>query len=337
MAKSKFNIPAIGQIAADLKNGKIPPVYFFFGDDTYSFDAGLTIIEKAVTPFISSDFDKETFYGEDKNLSEILNAASAFPFGSHKKFITVKDFDKIKDKKSLVSYLSSPPDFTVLAIVNEGKISNLDSEPYKTLISKNFIFEAKELKGDYLVDWLVAFTKNKGKVISSENAKYLVDIVGENREMIEAQLDKIFIFLNEEKEITFDSIKSLSTKLKRYTIFDLQNAIGKKDKSSSLKIALNLLENGGEITGIIAMLTRYFTGLSRINELREKKTPLDAAAKIVGTYHYYYKDYINARAVYSDKDLYRAVQALLKADVSVKTSSSDDKTTLVILISEILQ
>ncbi|MCL5030313.1 MAG: DNA polymerase III subunit delta [Bacteroidetes bacterium] len=336
MAKPKFNIPAIGQIAADLKNGKILPVYFFFGDDTYSFDAGLALIDKAVTPFISSDFDKETFYGEDKNLNEILNVASAFPFGSGKKFLIIKDFEKIKDKKSLISYLNSPPDFTVLVIVHEGKISNLESEPFKTLISKNFIFEAKELKGEYLVDWLVAFTKNKGKIISSENARFLIDIVGENREMIEDQLDKIFIFLNEEKEITFDSIKSLSTKLKRYTIFDLQNAIGKKDKSSSLKIALNLLENGDGIIGIIAMLTKYFAGLSRINELQANKVPVEAAARIVGSHYYYYKDYLKARSVYSDKDLYKAVQALLKADTSVKTTSSDEKTILVILISEIL-
>ncbi len=336
MAKQKVNIPAIGQIAAELKNGKLLPVYFFFGDDTYSFDTGLTLIDKAVSPFISSDFDKETFYGEDKNLSEILNVASAFPFGTGKKFITIKDFEKIKDKKSLVNYITSPPDFTVLVIIHEGKIANFETEPYHSLVKHNFIFEAKELKGEYLVEWLVAFAKNKGKYISSENARYLIDIVGENREMIEAQLDKIFIYLNEEKEITFDSIKSLSTKFKKYTIFDLQNAIGKKDKETALKIALNLFENGDELIGIIAMLTKYFAGISRIHELQANKIPLDTAAKIVGTHHFYYKDYLKARSTYSDKDIYKAVNALLKADTSIKTSSFDEKTTLIMLISEIL-
>ncbi len=337
MAKSKVNIPAIGQIANELKNGKILPVYFFFGEDTFSIEAGMALIDKTVKPFIASDFDKEIFYGEDKSLIEILNIASAFPFGSEKKFITIKEFEKIKDKKVLSSYLNSPPDFTVLAIIQEGKIASFDSEPYKTLVSKKFIFEAKELKGENLVEWLVTFVKAKGKILSPDNARFLIDIAGENREMLEAQLEKIFVFLDDVKEVTLDSIKSLSTKLKKYDIFDLQNALGIKNKSSSLKIAFNLLENGEELTRIIAMLTKYFGGLSRINELNEKKVPVEAAARIVGTHYYYYKDYVKARNNYSDKNLYNTVQALLKADITLKTTSSDEKTILAILISEILQ
>ena len=59
----------------------------------------------------------------------------------------------------------------------------------------------------------------------------LIDIVGENREMLEAQLDKILVYLNENREISLDSIKLLSTSLREYNIFDLQNAIGRKDKA----------------------------------------------------------------------------------------------------------
>jgi len=59
----------------------------------------------------------------------------------------------------------------------------------------------------------------------------LIDIVGENREMLEAQLEKIFVYLNENKEISVESLIALSTSLKEYNIFDLQNAIGKKNKA----------------------------------------------------------------------------------------------------------
>ena len=165
----------------------------------------------------------------------------------------------------------------------------------------------------------------------------LIDIVGENREMIEAQLEKIFVYLNENKEISLESVKSLSTALKEYNIFDLQNALGKKNKANSLKVAFNMLEKGAEPTYILHMITRYFTGLSRINELITNKIPDQAAARIVGTHPYYYKDHINARRNYPDKDLYRVVQSLLKADLSIKTTASDNKTIITILLSEILQ
>jgi DNA polymerase-3 subunit delta len=337
MAKTKLNIPPISQIKNELNSKKILPVYFFFGEDSYSIEAGSTMVEEAAKSFVESDFDKETFYGEDKNLGEILNYASAFPFGSGKKLIILKEFEKIKDKKQLTPYIKSPPDFTILLIINNGSISNLDTEPYKCLSEYKYIFEGKELKGENLVDWVVANVSAKGKFISSENARLLIDIVGENREMIEAQLEKIFVYLNESKEITLESVKSLSTALKEYNIFDLQNTLSKKDKAGSLKVAYNMLDKGSEPTYLVHMLTRYFTGLSRINELISKNAPDQAAARLVGTHPYYYKNYISARKIYSDKDLYRIVQSLLKADLLIKTTSSDNKTIITILLSEILQ
>ena len=336
MAKSKVNIPGVSQIVSDLKSGKLLPAYFFFGEDSYSLDAVVNLIDETVKPQIESDFDRETFYGEDKNLLDILNFASAFPFGSGKKFIILKEFEKIKDKKQLASYIESPPQFTVLVIIQSGTISGFESEPYKSLLKHNFIFEAKELKGENLVAWLVNHVKAKGKIISTDNARMLIDISGENREMLEAQLEKIFIYLGAEKEITLESIKSLSTSLKEFTIFDLQNALGEKDKERSIKIAFNMLDKGIEMTFIIHMLTKYFTGLSRINELIEKKIPEQTAARIVGTHPFYYKNYLSARKRFSDPALFNTAKSLLKADLSVKTTNADSKTIISILISEIL-
>jgi len=337
MAKTKIKAPSINQLTDDLNNGKILPIYYLFGEDSFSIDSCLALINKFVQPFITSDFDKEVFYGDDKTLIEILDFASAFPFGSEKKLIIVKEFEKIRDKKHLTLYAASPSDFTVIVLIHNGKISNLDSEPFKTLAAKNYLFEAKELKGENLIDWVVAYARDNGKSITRDNARLLTDISGENRDMLEAQLEKISVFLGDKKEITLDSIKDLSTSLKEYNIFDLQNAISKKDRNETFKIAYKMLEKGAEPTFIIYMLTRYFTGLIRINELKEKKIPDQAAARIVGTHQYYYKDYLKARMIYSDKDLYRIVQSLLKADLSVKTTSAGGKSIISILLAEILE
>lgn len=336
MARSKINIPSISGAIKDIKSGKLLPVYLLFGEDGYSIDTCTKLIEEKTSPFIGSDFDKEVFYGEDKNILDIINFASAFPFGSERKLVIVKEFEKIKDKKNLVRYIDSPADFTHLVMINTGSISNTGSEPYNKLAEKGFIFEAKELKGNHLNDWLIGYAESKGKILSHENAQLLVDIAGENRTMLEAQLEKIIVFLGEEKEITIDIIKSLSTALKEYNIFDLQNALSKKKKEDSLRIALGMLENGAEPTFIIYMLTRYFTGLSRINELKSKNIPDQAAARIVGTHPYYYKDYLYARTLYSDKDLFKIAEALLKADISIKTSTTDNKSIISLLVAEII-
>jgi DNA polymerase-3 subunit delta len=214
-------------------------------------------------------------------------------------------------------------------------MQNPESEPYKSLIKNGFIFEAKELKGENLTDWLVEIARKKGKELSKENARLLTEISGENRALLEDQLDKIFIFLGNNKEIDYNSIKMLSTALKEFTIFDLQEALGRRNKEQGIKILFNLLDHGIEPVFIVAMLTKYFTGLSRINELKEKM-PDAQAARIVGTHPYFYKNYLAARQNYSDKDLYRALNALLNTDIQQKTTSSDPKSLFTVLITEVL-
>jgi len=335
MAKSKA--PSILEVLPEIKKKKFRPLYYFFGEDTYNLNSVLNLLETSFSPLLKSEFDKEIIYSEDKSIIDILGHASSFPFGSEKKLMIVREAEKIKDKKPLKVYASSPVDFTVLAFFHNGAITNLNSEPFKTLGASGFLFEAKELKGKYLISWLINEAEEKGKTLPEENAQILVDIVGENRSMLEVQLEKICIFLNEKKEISIETIQQVSSELKQFNIFDLQNAIGLKDKERTFSVAKNLLDNGAEPTFIISMLTRYFTGLAKITELRSKNIPDREAARIVGTHPYFYTNYVKARTLYSDEKLVEVFRSLLKADVSVKTTSSEDKTIITLLIAEILQ
>jgi DNA polymerase III subunit delta len=334
MAKSKA--PSVLDIHKDLKKGKLLPVYYIFGEDSFNIDTTLKLINDAINPLIKSDFDKETFYGENKNLSEVLGIVTAFPFGSEKKLVVFKEFEKVKDKKLLKDYSTSPAEFSVLVLIHNGTISNLTSEPYSTLINNNCLFEAKELKGKNLLKWLVTYTESCNRIISEENAQMLIDMVGESRNLLESQLEKILIYQNDKKELTTESIQQVSSMLKQFTIFDLQNAIGERNKPKALQVAYNLLNNGSDPVFIIVMLNKYFTGLAKIPELKSKNIPDQQAARIVGTHPFFYKEYVKARNQFSDSQLIEVFQALLKADITIKTTNDDDKTIVTILISELL-
>jgi len=336
LAKSRANIPSILEAIKEIKKGKLKPVYYFSGDDSFGIDSAYKILEGKITPLLTSDFDREIFYGEGKTLDDILASASAFPFGSSKKFIVVKESEKIKDKKVLPQYISSPSEFTVLVFLHYGKISNPDSSVYKSLKDNGFLFEAKELKGKNLAAWLIDYAESKGKILTEDNAQLLIDTAGENRNMLEVQMEKIFTFLGDKKEIDHKTITEISSSLKEFSIFDLQNALSKRDKKNALRIAYKLIDSGAEPTFIIYMITKYFTGLSRVRELKEKNVPDQAAARIVGTHPYFYKDYVNARSLYSDEKVFDSVKALLKADISTKTTSADPRNVIAILIAEIM-
>jgi DNA polymerase III delta subunit len=84
------------------------------------------------------------------------------------------------------------------------------------------------------------------------------------------------------------------------------------------------------------MLTKYFTGLSRVNEMKGK-IPDDVAARIVGTHPFYYKNYLTARNKFSDRDLFRSINAVLNTDILLKTTSYDPKSLFTVLIADILK
>jgi DNA polymerase-3 subunit delta len=341
MANNKSDVQSIYSIGKFLKEDSLLPIYFFYGDDNYALENAVKAIEKAVDPLLTSEFDKEIINAEEKTIVELMDLASVFPFGSKKKIIILKDFDELKgDKKQFGSYVKDPAPSTVLVVIKYGKIQNHNTLPYSLLLEKNYLFEANELKGKELVNWIVRYSAKNGKTISEDNAELLLDIVGENRSMIEMQLQKIFTYLGDNKEIRLDVIKSVASQIKEYIIFDLLNAIGSMNKSKAVEILLNLLSQGDEdkqALFILVMLNKYFTGIAQIPELEKGNLTDQSKAKIIGTHPYYYKDYVRAGRFFKEEKMLNISRALLRTDVMLKTTSANARTLMLMLLAEIFQ
>ncbi|MBU2493845.1 MAG: DNA polymerase III subunit delta [Bacteroidetes bacterium] len=335
MSNSKPLIPSIHDIQKYLKEETLLPVYFLFGDDSYTIDQTIKTIQKETDKFISSDFDKEVINGEKGySVNQVVDLASSFPFGSGKRIIIVKNFEKLSDRKSIETYLAGPADFTILVLANYGKVTEFLKEPYKTMLKKNYLFEAKELRGDEWVHWIVRQAKKEKLIISLDNAQILVDTVGEEKGLLEMQMTKFYDFLGEGKEITKEIIERLTSSTKEFTIFNLQDSLGKGDKQKSLKIAYNLIDSGVEPVFIISMLTKFITTLAQILDLMKKRTPDNEAAKEANVSYYYYINCKKAKFFLADSRLLQAARALLNADITLKTTSIDSKTLIAVLITE---
>src|SRR3989304_199865 len=118
MAKSKA--PSLLDVLPEISKGKLQPVYYLFGDDYFLLQNTIKALENAAAPFITSDFDKETFYGDDRTLNDALDFASAFPFGSEKKLIREREIHKVKYKNTPNQNAASLVKFPILILVHNG-------------------------------------------------------------------------------------------------------------------------------------------------------------------------------------------------------------------------
>lgn len=316
---------------------KLLPVFFICGEDTYAIDGAVRKLIESVEPLIGSDFDKEIITADKKtSAQQIVDLALTFPFGGKKKLIVLKELNNVDDKKILSDIINDPPDFLHLIITQSGKVNATKIEPYASLHKKKYMFEAVKLRGDELAGWLIKHSKKNKVTLSYENAIALIEIVGDEKSLLENQLQKFFDNVGDGGEITFEIISNLASSTRKYTTFNLQDEIGRGNKTKALEIIYNLLDSGIELGQIIATLTRFCLLNAQSIELSKKKFSLPEAAKEADANYYYYKNSTKSNIFKDKRRLLRAADALYKADLTVKTSSADSKTVAAVLISEMI-
>ncbi len=335
MAKSK--LPSVNDVSKFLIKEKLLPIYFLFGEDDYSLDNTVEEIRKKIEPMVDSEFDKEFItLNKGSNLTQILDLAYSFPFGGGKKLIVLKNFENLNNKKELNPFILNPPEFSILVCANYGKISDTSKEPYSLLINNHYIFEAKIEKGDDLIEWLVNKSSKMKLEIDFNTARALIEIVGEDKSLLEMQFEKIYNYSINNPRLTFDEIRKIVSPTKQFSIFDLQDSLAKKDKGKSLEIAYNLIDAGIEMVFIINMLAKYFTTIAQIMELMRSNVNDNEGASMLKVSWFYYVNCKKAQFFMKDEHLSKVSVALFNADVAVKSTNMDSKTILSILISELL-
>ena len=327
----KKEIESIYNIKKYLQDNAILPIYFLFGEDSFTINNVIKIIEKKIIPLVTADFDIESItLTKDSSISQFIDLAYSFPFGNGKKLITVKNFEAINDKNLFLNYINDPAEFTVLIIAQYSKSAPLNQEPYKSLFAKNYIFEAREMKANELSEWMYKKAKVEKLNLSQAAGQLLLEMVGDSKAVLEMQLIKIATYSKPGDEITPEIIKSLAEITKEYSIFDLQNALGNGNKALAIEYAFNLIDSGNKMIAIIAMLTKYITNLTQILGITNDVE----GVKAIGRSYYFAKKITFLR---NEKRLTNAAKALLEADIRLKTTAIDDKTNLAILIAQILK
>ncbi|HEY9712346.1 MAG TPA: DNA polymerase III subunit delta [Chroococcales cyanobacterium] len=166
------------------------------------------------------DLAIERLDGEEAEFARLSEALTSLPFLASKKLVLLRHPGANKQfTEQVEELLGNVPETTDVLII-EPKLDKRGGY-YKYLQKQTEFKEFKELDLNGLAQWLVGKAKEQGGSISSSDARYLVERVGLNQQLVGNELAKLVLF---EPKVTRQTIDLLTEATPQSTIFQLLEA-----------------------------------------------------------------------------------------------------------------
>jgi len=271
-------LQTIEELEKDLA-AAIRRVYVVLGPEEYHCSQALAILKSRVTTPGAADFDSSVFVAGGARIVEILEAANVYPMLSPRRLVVIEDVGKLRDAdaEALLEGLAkiSPRSVVILTAAELDKRKKF----YKTAQKDFCLCEFPRLKGYELERWADAVVRKSGYGISAKGLKRVVDMAGPDLRTLASEFEKLMLYAGDEKNIPDAVIEDLVRASRQQSIFDLTNAVGRRDRAGAIRSLGNLLGMGEHPLVVVIMLARHCRQmLIAIEGLRDGKNPRNIAS-----------------------------------------------------------
>ena len=260
------------RIVADIKSGNIKPIYFLFGEEAYYIDKISEYIEKNILSEDEKGFNQTVLYGRDVSIDDIVGNAKRYPMMAERQVLIIKEAQHLsRTIENLVSYADNPQPTTVLVICYKYKKLDKRKKLFKAVQKSGLLFESKKLYENQVSDWIRRTLSGKGYRIAPKAAILLVEFLGTDLSKIDNELNKLFLVLPKDTEITPEHIEEHIGISKDYNNFELKKAIGERNVVKATRIinyfAQNPKDNPFVLT--VSLLYSFFSQLLQYHGLKD--------------------------------------------------------------------
>lgn len=317
------------QLIDNLKAGKYLPVYLITGEENYYIDIVSDYFENQLIDESFRDFDQTIVYGRDVTMHSVVSLAQQFPMMSPIRLVLVKEAQDInlKEWELLSKYLESPQPQTLLVFCYRHKKLDKRTAAYKAIAKVGGICEHAKLRDYEVPDWIGSYVNQHGFAITQRGSLLIAEYLGNDLGKISNELAKVFISLQPGDTINEDTIERNIGISKEYNVFELQNAIGRRDVVQCNRIINHFAANPKEnpIQLILPNLYNYFIKIMEYHQLTDKSQ--SGAASALKVNPYFVRDYATAAGNYPLGKLASCIGYLNEADLRCKGIHSSSTVT----------
>ncbi len=310
------------------------PIYFLYGPEDYLIEEETRkLLDQTLSPH-ERGFNLHLFNGEEHSGQEIVQTAQTLPMFSRCRFIIIRRADLFDEEniKTLVSYIRNPSPSTYLVMIGQTPGS---WKPYlKEIARSGTVMEYPRLKGRGLISWVRERMEEKGKTISEEAVRYLIEKIGDHLQELDNGLEKVFLSVGDRRNIELFDVEAITSEVKVSTIYDLTDAIGQRN----LKKALTILERALETKAIpfrreepiskrrddpapllVDMMAKHYWNLLRVKELAETRKNIQEIVNASGMMEGIVRKLLEQEKNYTAASLRESILRCHRTDLAIKT------------------
>lgn len=275
MAKKATNSVTHESIVREVRAGNVAPVYYLMGEESYYIDRLSDFLVETLLRPEERDFNLITLFGPDTDATSVAHVAMGFPMGAERLVVLVKEAQALKNLEQLEPYLKQPQASTTLIFCHKNGSIDRRKAIVKHLEKSGVLFESARLRDYQLPAWITSYLRRKQLAIEPPAAEMMAEYVGSDLNRMAGELDKLVLALTAEQQIIDTTLVSSHIGVsKEYNIFELTDALGKKDVQKVNQIANYFDKNpkANPIQMVLPFLFRYFSNLMLAYYAPDKST-----------------------------------------------------------------
>lgn len=296
--------------------------YLIYGNDYGLIKREIDKITNGITDVVKYDLLVS-------NVSDVIEEASCMSLFGDKKvvigenalFLTGTNTSVNHDIDYLTSYVNAENhDNIVILTVVQDKLD--ERKKIVKLLKKNVTVIHKETIDEKdLPKFVIKEFLNNGYKIDYKTASYFVDYVGKNVDILLSEINKMIVYKDTDKEIFIEDILNISSKGFNDNVFDLSDAIMKKDFKKIFSCYNDLMFLKEEPIKIIALLASQFTLVYQSKLLSKEGFMSKDIASTLKVHPYRVK--LALETNYPDFELKDILKKLHNLDYEIKTGKVD--------------
>lgn len=319
----------------DLKNSlkeKVYTNYLLYGVDEFLLSSAYNLIHK-FSAIEFEDLNLIKFTEGVIDCDTVVRACDTMPVFSNRKLVyldlRMSKKTELKNIEALANYLAQPNAQTVL-VINIG-----DNDEVFTLDKKLFVeVDCNRLDYKIVALKIKATISQKGKIIDEDATKLLFDYSLGDMAKALLECDKLCGYVGERKDITKADIMEVVSPGLEYQIFELTEALSKKNSSRVYQILDDMRSKKDEYRTLPAIIYSHFRRLFMV-ALNKNMSNLELS-KMLGVKEYAIKMTQNQVKLFTVSKLKKINELCIKMDGDLKQSNIGIDNAINLLVLQIL-